>query len=183
MIPRFRTGPVALQPDDGTGARAEGLGRRFRTIPVTSGHARSTAPGQSGAALIVGLLLLMALTVIGASSMNTATLQLVMASNSQFREEAFQAAESGIETAIAQGVFNVESPTAVSATSPGDGSYSAETVVTFTQSTPVPDMAFSLGAGSFALQAFHFDVVAVGTAPRNAVSTHKQGFYVIGPGG
>ena len=145
--------------------------------------ALATASGQSGAALVVGLLLLMALTVIGASSMNTATLQLVMAGNSQFREEAFQAAESGIETAIAQRVFNVESPSVMPTTSLGDGSYSAETVVTFTQSTPVPDLAFSLGAGSVELKAFHFEAVAAGTAPRNAVSTHNQGFYVIGPGG
>ena len=138
---------------------------------------------QSGVALIVGLLLLMVLTVIGTSSMNTATLELVMAGNAQFREEAFQAAETGIDLAIAQHAYSIESPATLPATSLGDGSYSTRAVVTFTQSTPVPDLAFSLGDGSSALQAFHFEIVAVGMAPRNAESTHNQGFYVLGPGG
>ena len=138
---------------------------------------------QSGVALIVGLLLLMVLTVIGTSSMNMATLELVMASNAQFREEAFQAAETGIELAIARQAYSIESPATLPATSLGDGSYSTRAAVTFTQSTPVPDLAFSLGEGPSALQAFHFDIVAVGMGPRNAESTHNQGFYVLGPGG
>ena len=51
----------------------------------------------------------------------------------------------------------------------------------FVESTPVPDAAFSLGEGSAGLRAFHFEITAVGTGPRNAVSTQRQGFYVLGP--
>ena len=146
-------------------------------------HISPTAKRQSGVALIVGLLLLMVLTVIGTSSMNTATLQLVMAGNAQFREEAFQAAETGIALALAQRVHSIESPGILPIASLGDGSYSTRAVVTFTQSTPVSDRAFTLGEGPHALQAFHFEIVTVGTGPRNAESTHNQGFYVLGPGG
>ena len=138
---------------------------------------------QSGTALIVGLLLLTVLTVIGTSSMNTATLQLVMASNSQFQEEAFQAAEAGIGLVIAQRILNVESPSTLPTTVLGDGSYSTSAEVTFVQATPVPDLAFSLGEAPLTLQAFHFEIVAVGMGPRNAVSTLNQGFYILGPGG
>jgi hypothetical protein len=48
----------------------------------------------------------------------------------------------------------------------------------------VPDGGFSGGVGvPGTVQAFHFDIVAVGTGARNATSTHNQSFYVVGPGG
>src|SRR5690606_37277184 len=59
---------------------------------------------QRGAALVVGLILLMVLTVLAISGMNTSTLELQMAGNTQFSENAFQAAETGIEVALAAGV-------------------------------------------------------------------------------
>lgn len=55
---------------------------------------------QRGAALVVGLILLMVLTVLAISVMRTATLELTMAGNAQFRENAFQLAESGIQAVI-----------------------------------------------------------------------------------
>lgn len=51
---------------------------------------------QDGAALIVGLVLLMVLTILAISVMRSATLGLTMAGNTQFRENAFQLAESGV---------------------------------------------------------------------------------------
>jgi hypothetical protein len=48
--------------------------------------------------------------------------------------------------------------------------------------TPVPDIAFSIGAPSGSAQAFHFDVIAVGTGPRGSTATHNQSFYIVGPG-
>jgi hypothetical protein len=48
---------------------------------------------QNGAALVVGLLLLMVLTLLAISGMNTASLELVMAGNTQYQQNAFQAAE------------------------------------------------------------------------------------------
>jgi type IV pilus assembly protein PilX len=61
------------------------------------------APRQArerGAALIVGLVLLMVLTVLAISAMRTATLDLSMAGNAQYRENAFQLAESGVEATL-----------------------------------------------------------------------------------
>jgi type IV pilus assembly protein PilX len=55
---------------------------------------------QNGAALIIGLVLLMVLTVLAISAMRTATLDLTMAGNAQFRENAFQLAESGIQSTL-----------------------------------------------------------------------------------
>jgi type IV pilus assembly protein PilX len=66
---------------------------------------------QRGAALIVGLVLLMVLTVLAISAMRTATLDLTMAGNAQFRENAFQLAESGIQATMRQirtGALNLD---------------------------------------------------------------------------
>jgi type IV pilus assembly protein PilX len=51
---------------------------------------------QQGAALIVGLVLLVVITVLAISGMNTATTELAMARNDQNYENAFQAAETGL---------------------------------------------------------------------------------------
>lgn len=142
---------------------------------------------QRGAALIVGLVLLMVLTVLGVSGMNTATLELTMASNAQSSQDAFQAAETGIDLVIARRTFNTipgDPGNIVPITPLGDGSYAAQSVTAFQETTPVPDLGFSAGVGtSGAVQAFHFDIVSIGTGPRNARSTHNQSFYVVGPGG
>ncbi len=55
---------------------------------------------QRGAALVVGLVLLMVLTVLAISVMRTATLDLTMTGNAQFRENAFQLAESGTQSVV-----------------------------------------------------------------------------------
>ena len=44
---------------------------------------------QRGATLIVGLILLMVLTVLGVSGMNTSRMEVRMAGNTQFRQDAF----------------------------------------------------------------------------------------------
>jgi len=136
---------------------------------------------QSGVALIVALVLLTAVTVVTASAMNTATLQIVMAGNVTAYDLAFQAASTGIDLAIARGEFSVESPGALPLTRLDDSGAATEAVIVFSESTPVPDAAFSLGEGSAGLQAFHFEITALGTGPRTAVSTQHQGFYVLGP--
>jgi len=142
---------------------------------------------QRGAALVVGLVLLMVLTVLGVSGMSTATLELTMASNAQYNQDAFQAAETGIDLVIARRTFNTipgDPGNIIVPTPLGDGTYTTQAVTTFQETTPVPDVGFSMGVGtSGAVQAFHFDIVSIGMGPRNARSTHNQSFYVVGPGG
>lgn len=65
-------------------------------------RAGTRTAAQHGAALIVGLVLLMVLTVLAISAMRTATLDLAMSGNAQFRENAFQLAESGTRATLRQ---------------------------------------------------------------------------------
>jgi type IV pilus assembly protein PilX len=59
---------------------------------------------QRGAALVVGLLLMLVLTLLAISGMTTASNELQMAGNEQYQERAFQAADAGVERAIQAGV-------------------------------------------------------------------------------
>lgn len=67
---------------------------------------RAQGPGtrpQQGAALVIGLVLLMALTLLATASIRTASLELVMAGNTQYRERAFQLAQTGIDSVVRAG--------------------------------------------------------------------------------
>ena len=141
---------------------------------------------QSGAALVVGLVLLVVITVLAISGINTATTELAMARNHQNYEDAFQAAETGLEQALSQGGFNTLAGTPVTQTINAHDSVTVQIV--FEDSTLVPDRAFSLGVGS-GVAAYHFLASAqaesrrdIGSVTdRDSTATHTQAFYVVGP--
>ncbi len=144
---------------------------------------------QHGAALVVGLILLVVVTVLAISGMNTAMTELAMARNDQNYESAFQAAETGLEQAISQGQFNTVAPV-VLPTQYVNANDLVDAQITFDNSTLVPDRAFSLGVGS-GISAYHFTATATaaskregtggGETDRDVSATHTQGFYVVGP--
>ncbi len=142
---------------------------------------------QQGAVLVVSLMLLVVITVLAISGMNTATTGLAMARNDQNYENAFQAAENGIEQALGQGNFNTAGNTTITGQAGSHESFS--TVIEFENATLVPDRAFSLGSGS-GVVAYHFlatssakSLRAPGsTTDRDSTATHTQAFYIVGPG-
>jgi type IV pilus assembly protein PilX len=142
----------------------------------------STPARQQGAALVVGLILLVVLTILAVSGVLTSTMELRMVRNSQNQEHAFQAAEVGIEDALGNPVLSTSTPfnqadTAVP-NSPGDRySYTLE----FAGQTPLGTGTTGYSIGT-AFQSYHFEVVSTGTGPDNALADHTQSFYVVGPG-
>ena len=141
---------------------------------------------QHGAALVVGLILLVVITVLAISGMNTATTELAMARNDQNTENAFQAAETGLAAALSQGAFNTLAGSTVTQYITSNEQVTAQ--VAFETSTPVPDKAFSLGVGS-GIAAYHFVATAQAvsardpgnTTDRDTSAVHTQAFYVVGP--
>jgi type IV pilus assembly protein PilX len=129
---------------------------------------------QRGATLIVGLVLLLVLTVVGVSGMNTATMEINMAANTQFQQDAFQMTEDGVDTVIATRDYTTDAERTLEWLP--DTDYNRRAVTTYRMNTDVPDAAFS----SDEVEAFHFDVRSVGRGPRNAQSEHTQSFYVVG---
>lgn len=131
---------------------------------------------QRGAALVVGLLLLVVLTLLAISGMNTASLELIMAGNETYRQNAFQAAETGIEQALQSGTFD-----------PND-SFDADDDISDTDSyryeitAPINHALGGFpGASADKYSTFHFEIESAGAAARNAASTHVQGVAIIAP--
>ena len=131
------------------------------------------------------MILLMVLTLLAISGMNSATLELQMAGNAQYSENAFQASEDGIEAALRdaqrQGVNTAERR-------PGKDRGSARRHDRQIQDpdaahpdngvTKVPSGGFSMGVGK-GFNAYHFDVTSTGASSRSATQTHVQSFYVV----
>jgi type IV pilus assembly protein PilX len=133
---------------------------------------------QRGAALVVGLVLLLVLTVVGVSGMNTATMEIAMASSAQFQEDAFQLAENAIDIALATQSYTTVGSRTVALTGVPDFDRLASIPYTGIN-TSIPGEANSEGVAG-AMVAWHFEVVAEGRGPRNAAAAHTQGFYVRG---
>lgn len=137
---------------------------------------------QQGAALVVGLILLVVLTILAVSGVFTANMELRMVRNTQSQERSFQAAEVAIEDALANPVLSTsagfnQATTAVPNV-PGDTySYQLQFVGQTTLGTGMT--GYSIGS---AFNAYHFQVDATGNGPYSAVSNHSQSFYVVGPG-
>lgn len=153
----------------------------------TNTYFRVNARGhQGGAALVVGLLLLLVLTVLAISGMNTASLELVMAGNTQYQQNAFQAAETGIERALVFAEFNpsagteqipeTDPPEAIPGTNNADGFVA--TITPQLSGAPQPAL---WGSSWDSFSTYHFEIDSTGTSVRNAIAVNTQGLAVISP--
>jgi len=143
---------------------------------------------QSGAILVVGLVLLLVLTVLGISTMSTASLELNMAGNDQFAENAFQLAESGIDVTIANVAAGVGVPPPLNpGVCPGFNPPVAEPTMGGTVDTricftgDIADLSNSSSIGK--IRQYHFETESRGVAQGGAGSWHHQGLFVQGPDG
>ena len=142
---------------------------------------------QGGAALIVGLILLVVITILAVSGMNTATTELAMARNDQNYEFAFQAAETGLERAMSQGRFDPDAITDLGVANINTHD-EVHAVIRPEGQTLIPDEAYSLGSGS-SIAAHHFLASSEAkskrapgsTTDRDSSAIHTQAFYVVGP--
>lgn len=124
---------------------------------------------QRGSALITGLVLLSLVMLLALSGAGAARVELQLAHNEQFRENAASAASAGIESAISRIVIAPD-PATVPATLAGDIDASLpgararfETTTRF--------MGFELGlpqAPGLDLAGAHFEILSAGYGARNA---------------
>jgi len=134
---------------------------------------------ESGAALVVGLILLVVLSLMAISSMNTATLDLIMAGNEQYRTRAFTAAETGIERALRwnNGVYDssASSGTVSGTTGIGSDHYDFK-IDPMNSGLEEPVSAFNSN-GKFS--AIYFRITATGSSERNSKVTDAQELFVV----
>lgn len=77
--------------------------QKFASLALSRQH-------QTGAVLIISLIILLAMTLLGVASMNTSMMQERMASNAQNTNITFQAAESAVSSVISTVVGGVQTP-------------------------------------------------------------------------
>jgi hypothetical protein len=133
---------------------------------------------QQGAALVIGLILLMVLTLLAISGMNSASLEFIMAGNEQYRANAFQAAEAGIEQSLVLGNFN---PGAIAQTLAGATTASDSWAATIQPPANSQPMTLVNGSNGSIVNIYFFDTVSTGTAVRGAQAINTQGVAVMSP--
>lgn len=132
---------------------------------------------QRGAALVVGLILLVILTLLAVSGMNTASVELVMAGNEQYRQRAFQASGTGIEEALTVLATVPQTGTPAKVT---DQSVTGTTTEKYsTSSVYLGDDLNVPGFSAGKFVGLHYQITSDGLSSRNAHSQQAQGAYII----
>jgi type IV pilus assembly protein PilX len=139
-------------------------------------HTIQVPSRQRGAALAIGLILLLVLTILAVSGMNTASMELVMAGNEQFRQRAFHASTTGIELALADLAAVPQTGVPVSETRPLSGE-TTDSVETASQYMGDDLNVSGFSAGKFV--GINYQITSTGTSSRNSRSEQTQGAYVI----
>ena len=143
---------------------------------------------EQGAILVVGLVLLLVLTVLGISTMSTASLELSMAGNDQFLENAFQLAESGIDTTVS--ALNNGTPVPAPLNPGVCPAFGAAVAVPPMGGTvavrvcfqgDIPDITGGSSLGK--IRQYHYVNQSTGIAQDQARSFNHQGLFVRGPDG
>ena len=139
---------------------------------------------QAGAALVVGLLLLLVLTILAISGVNSTSLNLVMAGNTQFAQNAFQSAETGIERSMAKNDFNPD-PNLAAETLSNEEDEEDETCFSAVSEVQVCGIAQPALPGSSLdnYSTFHFEIKSTGCAKRGASAKNIQALALIAPAG
>jgi len=143
---------------------------------------------QQGAALVVGLVLLLVMTILGVSTMGTASLELNMAGNSQFYQNAFQLAETGNDVMLARlnagtaPLPAVTAPDAENCLAPGAAINVPEMGGSFQNTFCAMGIRTAVGGSLGKISTIHFENRSQGMAQGRANSFHRQGFRIEAPG-
>ena len=125
---------------------------------------------QSGAALVIALILLVALSLMAISSMN-------MAGNEQYRGRAFAAAEAGIASAFKSGTFDSGADSSQSSTATGSGNDTYSYTITRPNSGALEPPPSGNSEGTFGT--VYFRITSTGTSERGTTAQSRQELYEI----
>ncbi|MFT3907237.1 MAG: PilX N-terminal domain-containing pilus assembly protein [Steroidobacteraceae bacterium] len=132
---------------------------------------------QQGAALVIGLILLLVLTILAVSGMNSASLQFIMAGSEQYRQFAFQASETGIQQALVKGSFNPVTATNETVSGDVNGSSTQAYSTVIARQLDGDSTAAPSGSSLSKFVAYHWEIQSTGTSARSATALHLQGVY------
>lgn len=127
-------------------------------------------PPQQGSALIVGLLLLAVVSLLGLAAGSAAHVELLLARNERFRENAANAASAGLEIALRR-IVTASSPSTVppqfSASLPGTADTCDVQLRWLGLEAGLPQAPGASLAGA------HFEIIATGRSGRRALDRQR----------
>jgi Tfp pilus assembly protein PilX len=136
---------------------------------------------QRGAALVVALLMLLVITLLAVAGMNSSATEFIMAGNEQYRQNAFQAAETGVEQTIANAALipGAADVTQSDVAVPGSTTDKYSTKLTSDLGgAPQP----AIWGNSFnTFSTYDFTISSTGASVRNSQTTHAQGIAMLAP--
>lgn len=136
-----------------------------------------TANRQTGAVLVIGLMLLSVLTLLATSTLGTAAISLALAGNEQYQARALEAAQAGIEHALALLAAGAVAPGTLTGSPGGDpGDHDSYEVVIRPRGITVPPPAY---LATFLAE--HHQIESTGKSLRGARSTLVQGLFIVRP--
>ena len=140
------------------------------------------APGkQRGAALVVGLLLLLVITLLAVAGMNSSAMEFIMAGNEQYRQNAFQAAETGVEQTFVNGAFIPGAAPVTQNNVAAAGSTTDTYSTSLTSDLGGAPQPAIWGNSWNSFSTYDFTLTSSGASIRNAKTTHVQGVAVLAP--
>ncbi|MEO8063960.1 MAG: PilX N-terminal domain-containing pilus assembly protein [Pseudomonadota bacterium] len=150
---------------------------------------------QSGAALVIGMILLTVITLLAVVGMNISNSELASATSEQTRLRAFQAAETAVEYAMSEtptenDIFHVGTkcnavkvtPVTVVDGSPLNSATGAPTDK-YTSRISYIDAGSLTDGYSSSFKSLHYFIETKGISARNASVKHQQGTYLVNQGG
>jgi Tfp pilus assembly protein PilX len=136
---------------------------------------------ERGAALVIGLIMLLILTILAFTGVSTATTELAMANNEQFRRNAADASAAGVEQAIA--AIGTVGTTAgatgsIEPTELGNEATQYNAVMRYVgDESGLPQSSADKFIG------LHYEIESTGTSARNARDVQTQGVMVVASAG
>lgn len=139
---------------------------------------RASPRREHGAALVIGLIMLLILTILAFTGVNTATTELAMASNEQFRRNASEASSAGVEESIASlGLVGTTAGSTAALPESALGDDGATTYAAVTRyigdETGLPQSSADKFIG------LHYEIESTGSSARNARDVQTQGVMVV----
>jgi Tfp pilus assembly protein PilX len=132
---------------------------------------------QAGAALVVGLILLLAISLLAIANINSVSVDLIATNNEQFSARAFQSAEAGIAKAMLNDIaFSTASTFALTSggvTGTGNDTFLYTVTPQNDVNLPAP------GNSETAFSAIYFRITATGHSEHGAVAENVQELYEV----
>lgn len=151
-------------------------------ISIATARFQNSVPSHlpKGVALVTAMLLLLVLSLLAIAGMNSATLEFIMAGNEQYKQTAFQNADTGAQVAMLTVPVTASGATGLVGSIVTGNAVGGTSSDTFDYGQYYDGSGNPLGDSSFTMSGYYFHFEATSTSKRGATATVDQGVAITG---